>query len=159
MEKTNDRPSAGFGDSVTLSVSIKASPDRLYKFLTDIENLSDFFPQVEFKLGSEGPLKVGSIYHTRQKGKENWSDYRVLFLEPGARMSAELTGKDPLFAAMRYDHRFMVDGSETISHEKIDYKFRFGIVGRILNLIIGKRLVRKQVLDAHVRLKEKAEKP
>ncbi len=159
MEKTNMGPSEGFSDSVTASVSINASPDRLYEFLTDIENLSEFFPQVEFKLGSEGPLEVGSVYRTRQKGKKDWSEYRVLILEPDARMSAELTGKDPLFAAMRYDHRFIVDGSETISHEKIDYKFRYGIVGRLLNLIIGKRLVRKQVLDAHLRLKEKAEKP
>jgi len=61
-------------------------------------------------------------------------------------MSAELTGKDMLFGALRYDHRFIVDGSNTISHEKVDYKFRYGIVGCILNLIVGKRLVRKQVL-------------
>jgi ligand-binding SRPBCC domain-containing protein len=81
----------------------------------------------------------------------------VLILEPSARMSAELIGKDPLFAALRYDHRFVKDGSNTVSHEKVDYKFRFGIVGRLLNLVIGKKLVRKQVLDAHLRLKEKAE--
>jgi len=158
MDVANDGPSEGFSDFVVASVSIKSPPDRLYEFLTDIENLSEFFPQVEFKLDSEGPLKVGSIYHTREKGTKNWAAYRVLILEPGARMSAELTGKDRLFKALRYDHRFIVDGSETISHEKVDYKFRYGIVGRILNLIVGKRLVRKQVMDAHLRLKEKAEK-
>ncbi len=108
-------------------------------------------------LDSEGPLKVGSVYHTRQKGTKNWAAYRVLILEPDVRMSAELTGKDRLFSALRYEHRFIVDGSDTISHEKVDYTFRYGILGRILNLIVGKRLVRKQVLDAHLRLKEKAE--
>ena len=158
MDITNDKVSKGFSDSVVLSVSIKSPPDPLYKFLTDIEGLSEFFPQLEFKLDTEGPLKVGSIYHTRQKGTENWSAYQVLILEPNARMSAELVGKDRLFNALRYDHRFIVDGSDTISHEKVDYKFRYGIVGRILNLIIGKRLVRKQVLSAHLKLKEKAEK-
>ncbi len=157
MDMTNDGPSGGFSDSVVASVSIKSPPDRLYEFLTDIENLSEFFPQVEFMLDSEGPLKVGSVYHTRQKGTKNWAAYRVLILEPDVRMSAELTGKDRLFSALRYEHRFIVDGSDTISHEKVDYTFRYGILGRILNLIVGKRLVRKQVLDAHLRLKEKAE--
>ncbi|GMQ79011.1 MAG: hypothetical protein BMS9Abin02_1561 [Anaerolineae bacterium] len=158
MDIANDKLSEGFNDCVVLSVTIKSPPDRLYKFLTDIENLSEFFPQVEFKLGANGPLKVGSIYYTRQKGTKNWVAYQVLILEPNTRMSAELTGKDRLFKALRYDHKFIVDGGDTISHEKVDYKFRYGIVGRILNLIVGKRLVKKQVLDAHLRLKEKAEK-
>ena len=158
MDIPNDKPSAGFNDCVVASVAIKSSPDQLYKFLTDIENLSEFFPQIEFKLVTEGPLKVGSIYHTRQKGAKKWSAYRVLVLEPNAQMSAELIGTDPLFQALRYEHRFIVDGSNTISHEKVDYTFRYGVIGRILNLIVGKKLVRKQVLDAHLKLKEKAEK-
>ena len=157
MDITNEKLSEGFSDFVVASVAVKSSPDQLYKFLTDIENLSQFFPQVEFKLDTKEPLKVGTVYHTRQKGTKNWSPYRVLILEPNARMSAELIGKDPLFAALRHDHRFVKDGSNTISHEKVDYKFRFGIVGRLLNLVIGKRLVRKQVLDAHLRLKQKVE--
>ena len=157
MNNTNDKLIEGFSDYVVLSVAIKTTPDIPYKYLTDIENLSDFFPQVEFKLDTEEPLKVGTIYHTRQKGSKDWSPYQVLILEQDARMSAELIGKDPLFEALRYDHRFIVDGSNTISHEKVDYKFRFGIAGRILNLIIGKKLVRKQVLDAHLKLKEKIE--
>ncbi len=157
MDMTNEKLSEGFSDFVVASVSIKTSPEQLYEFLTDIENLSQFFPGIEFKLITEGPIKVGTVYHTRQKGAKNWSPYQVLILEPNARMSAELTGKDPLFKALRYDHRFVVDGSETISHEKIDYTFRFGILGSLLNLIIGKKLVKKQVLDAHLMLKEKAE--
>ncbi|MFV1997384.1 MAG: SRPBCC family protein [Acidiferrobacterales bacterium] len=157
MDITNEKLSEGFSDFVVASVAIKSSPSQLYEYLTDIENLSEFFPQIEFKFETGNTLKVGSIYYTRQKGTKNWSAYRVLILEPNARMSAELIGKDPVFEALRYEHRFVVDGNDTISYEKIDYKFRFGIVGRILNLIVGKKLVRKQVLDAHSRLKEKAE--
>ncbi len=157
MDVTDNKLSAGFDDCVVASVTIKSSPDQLYKFLTDIENLSAFFPQIEFKLDTEEPLKVGSIYHTRQKSAKKWSAYRVLILEPNTQMSAELIGKDMLFAALRYEHKFIVDGSNTISYEKVDYKFRYGLAGRILNLIIGKKLVKKQVLNAHLRLKEKAE--
>jgi len=157
MDFTNEKLSEGFSDFVVASVAINSSPNQLYKFLTDFENLSEFFPRIEFRLGSGKTLEAGSLYYTRQKDTKNWSTYRVLILEPNVRMSAELNGKDPLFEALRYEHRFVVDGSRTISHEKIDYKFRYGIAGLILNRIIGKKLVRKQVLDAHLRLKEKAE--
>lgn len=153
----SDKPSEGFSHCVTLSVAINSPPALLFEYLTDIENLSQFFPQVEFEPISKGPLKVGSIYHTRQKGAKAWSPYRVLALEPDALMSAELIGRDPLFRALRYQHRFIADGSETISHEKVEYTFRYGIAGRVLNWIIGRKLVKKQVLDAHLELKRKAE--
>lgn len=146
-----------FDGSVVVSVAVKSAPDRLYKLVTDIEHLSDFFPKMEFKRDSAGPLKAGSIYYARQKGTKHWVAYRVLALEAGARISAELAGKDRLFEALRYDHRFFVEGIETISHEKVEYKFRYGIAGRILNRTIGKRLIQKQVWEAHLRLKQTAE--
>ena len=68
-------------------------------------------------------------------------------------MSAEWIGKDPLFKSLRYDHRFVAEGSATVSRERVDYTFRYGYAGRVLNFVIGK-LVRKQVLDAHQRLRE-----
>lgn len=157
MENNSDLPAEGFDDFVILWVSIKSPPGLLFDRLTDIKNLSDFFPQIEFKMITGGPVKPGSIYHTRQKGSKYWSAYRVLVVEPDARMSAELDGKDPLFTALRYDHKFVVDGDHTISHERVDYTFRFGAVGRLLNFLVGKRLVKKQVLDAHKALKNHIE--
>ncbi len=158
MGIAHENLSEGFGDFVVASVAIKSSPEKLYKYLTDIKNLSQFFPQVEFKLDTIDPIKVGSTYYTRQKGTKNWSTYRVRKLEPNAIMSAELYGKDPVFEALRYENKFIVDGDKTVSYEKIDYKFRLGILGRLLNFIIGKKLVTKQVLNAHLKLKETAER-
>jgi len=158
MDITHEKLSEGFTDFIVASVAIKSTPERLYKFLTDISNLSEFFPQIEFKLDSHTPIEVGSIYYTRQMGTKNWTAYRVLTLEHNFKMSAEIYGKDRLFEALRYEHKFVTEGDKTISYEKVDYKFRFGIVGRLLNLLIGKKLVRKQVLDAHLKLKEKAER-
>ena len=140
-----------------VSVAIQAPPERLYFFLTDIENLSDFFPGMEFRRETEGRLKAGDRYHTRRKGAKGWTAYRVLALEPNARMSAELAGRDWLFQALRYDHRFLPDGEQTISQERVDYTLRYGFFGRLLNRVIGRRLIGKQVLEAHLRLKEKAE--
>jgi len=159
MDSHNDQPIQGFDDFFEVSVSVEASSERLYDLVTNIEGLTAFFPSVSFKLDSDAPLAVGSTYRTRQKGSKTWVPYRVLALEPNARMSAELIGKDPVFRSLRYDHRFVAYGSATVSTERVDYTFRYGLAGRALNLLIGKRLVRKQVLDAHKRLREAATSP
>ncbi len=156
MAPGDDEPMEGFADFFEVAVTVDASRERLYDLVTNIEGLSRFFPSVSFKLESDAPLVVGSTYYTRQKGSKTWVPYRVLVLDPNARMSAELIGKDPIFESLRYDHRFVAEGSATVSRERVDYTFRFGYVGRVLNFVIGKRLVRKQVLDAHQRLRETA---
>jgi Polyketide cyclase / dehydrase and lipid transport len=158
LADTGDGLNSEFRHRVAFSVPIKSTQRALFDYLTDIENLSRFFPAVEFKLARQGPLTVGSIYHTRQKGARKWSPYRVLVLAPPSRMSVMLIGKDPLFAALRYDHRFVVTGDQSVSHETVDYTFRFGFAGRVLNRLIGARLVRAQVLGAHLKLKETAER-
>ncbi len=156
MATGDNQAMEGFADFFEVAVTVDASKERLYDLVTNIEGLSKFFPSVSFKLDSDAPLAVGSTYHTRQKGSKTWVPYRVLALDPNARMSAELIGKDPLFKALRYDHRFVTEGDATVSIERVDYTFRYGYAGRVLNFVIGKRLVRKQVLDAHRRLREAA---
>ncbi|GMR02664.1 MAG: hypothetical protein BMS9Abin20_1009 [Acidimicrobiia bacterium] len=156
MASSGNQPMEGFADFFEVAVAVHASREQLYDLVTDIEGLSKFFPSVSFKLDSDAPLAVGSTYQTRQRGSKTWVPYRVLELDPNARMSAELIGKDPLFKSLRYDHRFLTEGSATVSTERVDYTFRYGYAGRVLNFVIGKRLVRKQVLDAHKRLREAA---
>jgi len=159
MSSTKDQPIDGFADFFEVAIPIQASAKRMYELVTNIEGLTEFFPSISFKLDSDKPLTVGSTYQTRQKGYKSWVPYRVLALDANARMSAELIGKDPLFKRLRYDHRFETHGDTTTSIERVDYTFRFGLVGRILNVVIGKRLVRKQVLDAHKKLREVAAEP
>jgi len=159
MSSYNDQPVAGFADFFEVAIPIQASAERMYELVTNIEGLTEFFPSISFKLDSDEPLAVGSTYQTRQKGSKTWVPYRVLALDANARMSAELIGKDPLFKQLRYDHRFLAEGDTTTSIERVDYTFRYGVAGRILNFVIGKRLVRKQVLDAHKKLREVAASP
>lgn len=156
MVSGDNQPMEGFADFFEVAVAVHASKERLYDLVTNIEGLSEFFPSVSFKVDSDAPLAVGSTYHTRQRGSKTWVPYRVLVLDPNARMSAELIGKDPLFKSLRYDHRFVAEVSATMSRERVDYTFRYGYAGRVLNFVIGKRLVRNQVLDAHQRLREAA---
>ena len=152
----DNQPSEGFAEFFEVAVSVEARAEALYDRVTDIEGLSEFFPSVSFKLDSDEPLAVGSTYHTRQKGSKKWVQYRVVALDTNTRMSGELVGEDAVFASLRYDHRFATEDGATVSTERVDYTFRYGLLGRLLNIVIGKRLVRKTVVDAHKRLREAA---
>lgn len=153
---SSEQPIDGFDDFFEVEIPIEAPLARMYELVTNIEGLTEFFPGVSFKLESEAPFAVGSTYLTRSKGFKSWVPYRVLALDQDARMSAELVGKDPIFKHMRYDHRFLSRGGTNVSVERVDYTFRYGVVGKLLNVLVGKRMVRKQVLDAHEKLREVA---
>jgi hypothetical protein len=150
-------PSDGFDGCVSVSVFVRAAPERLYKLVTDIENLSALWPDYEFRRDGSGPLRAGGLYYSRQKGHSVWVPYSVKVLEPNRRVVGELVKGDRLFARLRYDHRFAVHDDGVLSQETVQYRLRYGILGRIADRLLVRRIIRKQVLDAHLRLKRKAE--
>lgn len=151
------RPSKGFNHCIEVYVFIKATPEELYAYITDIENNSEYFPDSEFKRDRKGPLEIGEIYYSREVGEKEWTEYRIIALEKNRRMSGELIGKHPLLRRLRYDHRLIEVEGGTISTEKVEYSLRFGLLGKLLNFLYGKNMLKKILLQAHQRLKEKAE--
>ncbi len=140
-----------------MSVFIRATPDVLYKLVSDIENLSAFWPDYEFRRDGAEPLKPGDLYYSRQKGHDQWVPYRIAILEPNQRPAGELVKGDRLFARLRYDHRFAAQDDATLSHETVEYKLRHGFLGRVADRFVVRRIIKQQVLNAHLMLKRSAE--
>lgn len=138
-------------------VRVRSSPERLYHLATDIGNLSRFFPLLAFRPSAERPLNVGDTYFTRLRGTVRWTPHRITVLKPDLRMVGVAAERDWLFEALKYDHRFLGDGGETTSRERIDYRLRYGFVGRVLDSLFVKRLLKRQLLNAHLRLKKMVE--
>jgi ligand-binding SRPBCC domain-containing protein len=93
----------------------------------------------------------------RLRGTRRWTPHRITVLQPNVRMVGESIERDWFFEASRYDHRFLGDGGETLSREKVDYRLRYGIAGRVIDSLFVKRLIKRQLLSAHLRLKKWAE--
>jgi len=151
-------PPDGFHGCISVSVVIRATSHELYRLVTDIENLSAFWPDYEFQRADAETLEPGSLYYSRKKGNGRWVPYRIAILEPNQRMVGEVTEADNLFARLRYDHRLTAVDGDTLSHEKLAYSVRYGFLGRIADRLFVRRIIKKQVLDAHLRLKQIAEK-
>ena len=150
-------PSAGFNHCLEVSLFIKASPEKLYAYITDIENNSEYFPHSEFKRSREGSLAIGEIYYSKEIGENEWTEYKIIALEKNKRMSGELIGKHRLLKYLRYDHRLIEVEGGVISTEKVEYSLRFGFIGKLLNFLYGGNVMKKILLQAHQRLKKKAE--
>ena len=150
-------PPEGFDGCVAVSVTIRATPEECFRLVTDIENLSDFWPGYEFRREGQGPLRPGARYYSRRKGQKKWTPYRIVELMPGRRMVGELDSSDGPFARLRYDHRFEMHDGQTRSKEQVSYKLRYGLLGKVLDRLVVRKILKKQLVRAHLRLKQRAE--
>ena len=147
----------GFDDSVVVSVPVGSSSKGLYALVTDIKNLSNFYPGLEFRSNTDDPLKAGDIYYVRPRGTGRWIPYRIPALEENTRIAGKLVGEAPIFEAFRFDHEVVTADGRVFSREKVDYKLRHGIIGKIFNALFVKRMLNRQVLNAHLELKKASE--
>ncbi len=153
------QPPAGYAHCIEVRVFIEASPEVLFSYITDIENNDAFFPEFSFRRVRKGALKVGEVYYSRMRGRGKWRPYRVTALETNRRLAGELVGKDPWFRRFSYDHRLEKTQGGTFSVERVAYRFRWGVLGQLLNALYGRRLIGKMLCQAHQRLKHRAEAP
>jgi len=73
-------------------------------------------------------------------------------------MSGELVEEFSFFKNARYEHLFIAEGNYTISKEKFEYSFAYGIIGSFIHWVYGDSKVKLTLATAHSRLKIAAEK-
>ena len=83
-------------------------------------------------------------------------DFVIAFKE-NERMHGRLVEPNFILKHLSYDHILLQSENGTISSEKVEYALRCGILGKFLNFILVKRIVKKQLQDAHLKLKEVCE--
>jgi carbon monoxide dehydrogenase subunit G len=80
---------------MTKSVEIKAPPEKVFAFLTDVEKLNEIAKgDVEFKQTSEGPWKVGTTMHwvSKSSGQHVESDMEVTEFEKNKKATISTVG-------------------------------------------------------------------
>ncbi|KPU62762.1 hypothetical protein EP1X_06830 [Thermococcus sp. EP1] len=152
------KPSRSFSHCVRIAVLIDARVEEVFSLVSNINNHRLFWPEYEFKSEDDGELKKGLIYYIREKGAEKWVKYRIADFNENSFYSGEMIGNDPFFKKLRYEHYFIPVDNMTISIECVYYTLRYGFLGKILNLFIAERIIKKRLLKAHLKLKEVAEK-
>ncbi|WP_324736443.1 SRPBCC family protein [Thermococcus sp. SY098] len=152
------KPPEDFLHCVRIAVLVDARVEEVFSLVSSIDNHYLFWPEYEFKSEGDGKLKKGLIYLTREKGAERWVKYRIVDFKENSFYSGEMMGKDAFLKKLRYEHHFIPVDDMTMSIESVYYSPRYGLVEKLLNLLIAERVIKKRLLNAHLKLKEVAEK-
>jgi|Deesub1362B_J571_1020462.scaffolds.fasta_scaffold00007_141 hypothetical protein len=152
------KPPRGFSHCVKIAVLIDARVEEVFSLVSNISNHVLFWPEYEFKSEGDGKLERGMIYYTREKGAGKWVKYRIVDFKENYLYSGEMLEENTFLKKLRYEHYFIPVNNMTLSIESVYYSLRYGFLGKILNLLIAERIIKKRLLRAHLKLKEVAEK-
>jgi carbon monoxide dehydrogenase subunit G len=127
---------------LTKSIEIKASPEKVFAFLTDIEKLNEIAKgDVEFKQTSKGPWGVGTTMHwvSKQGGSPVEADMEVTEFEKNrkATISTVKTSKLKLKQTCTVE--------PTANGTKLTYIADYTLPYSILGKIIDKLKVQKDM--------------
>lgn len=123
-------------------ITIKASTEKIWGILTDLEMLEKYDPTVKSstlvsteKTGMNAKRKVVML-----DGK-NWFDEKIVAFQPHQSLAIQLTDCSFPIKNLKHTYRFEpLAGGQTKVHQTMEYEVKFGILGKLMDkMMIGKQ--------------------
>jgi hypothetical protein len=135
---------------------IKASPERLFEFLLNMENMAKISPPDTeiLELNAPNPITANAEFDLRLKRgpfRLSWRG-RVLTLEP-PRLMVDEQVRGP-FRRFQHTHQFREIGAHTLVIDRIEYEPFLGPLGAPLDVLFIRPLLKRMFDYRHRRLKE-----
>jgi len=129
------------------TVTIEASPEKLYELVTDIANMGKLSPECtggKWLGGATGPAVGAKFKGTNKAGMIRWSTVnRVVVAEPGKAFSFETDG-----SGARWTYHFEADGNSTVVTESREmFKKRPLLATVFASLLLGGTKSHDGVMD------------
>ncbi|MDX1528976.1 MAG: SRPBCC family protein [Gammaproteobacteria bacterium] len=138
----------------TESIAISAAPEAVWSALADIGNICEWNPGVKnSEQTSQGDVGVGATRRC-QLGGRNYLNEEIILFEPGRRMSIRITDTNLPFKSAEIRFALTANGNQTIVEVTPDYQLKFGIIGRLLDALMGRSQYRKGMRELLQGLKE-----
>ena len=133
-------------------------PEKLWRCLSDLTLVKDYNPTVvSAKLQGNGPLGVGTLRSCDLKPKGKVLE-RVTVWEDGQAVGLEVAESDWPVTNMSWVTRITPHGSGSILSQQLEYGMKFGPLGWLVNALVMKRNITKNVGKALAGLVEIAER-
>jgi ligand-binding SRPBCC domain-containing protein len=135
------------------TIKINAPPDKVWEVLADLEAVQKYNPMVvsarHLSSNREG---IGASRRCDLKPKGHVRE-RVIGWEPKKAITMELVESPWPIGFMRWRPELRPDGAGTIITQRIEYRLKFGLLGRILDALLMRRMLNKGITDTLVNLK------
>ena len=138
-------------------IVINASPEQVWNALADPAKLDQFDPIVKkSKLISSLTSGLGAERHCDTT--TGWFKDKITVWQPYEKLSFQLTDCNQPMKRLQHSYTLVKNGNTTEVNQVMDYTMKFGIIGKLLDVLVGKRTSDKQIKMFFVGLKEYVEK-
>lgn len=143
--------------TITHRFETRAKPEALWRCLSDLELVQHYNPVVlKASLPGEARKGVGALRQCVLKPKGKVLE-RVTVWEEGRAVGLEVVESDWPVTEMNWVTRIEPKGDGAVLSQKLDYAMKFGLLGVLLDTLVMKRNVTKNVGEALAGLVRRAE--
>jgi ligand-binding SRPBCC domain-containing protein len=121
------------------SISIDAPPDSVWHTLGNLEALEQYDPGVvRSRLTSSARTGLGAARWCELEPK-GWFEERVTEWQPVQALAFELSACNLPVEFLRHRYTLVPDGSGTRVTQRMDYRLKYGLLGRALDVLVMRR--------------------
>ena len=122
-------------------ITINAPIGEIWSALSEIETLEKYDPTVKRSLAIT-PKKsgLGAKRKVEMRDGKNWFEEEVTHWQPNKALTFELKACSFPVADLQHSYSFETIGNQTKVKQVMEYKVKFGLLGRLLDVL----MIRKQ---------------
>jgi Polyketide cyclase / dehydrase and lipid transport len=125
-----------------------ASPEKLWRCLSDLTMVQNYNPTIlNAKLSGNMPAGLGTLRECELKPKGRVLE-RVSVWEAGKAIGLEVVESDWPITKMSWVTRITPKDGGSVLSQNLEYGMKFGPVGWLLNALVMKRNIKKNVGEA-----------
>jgi ligand-binding SRPBCC domain-containing protein len=139
-------------------VRIAAPLTQVWDVLADLEAVQSYNPKVATaRVISEQRNGVGASRRCELKPK-GWMEERVWEWNPMHSIGLEISASDWPIRFMKWRTTLEENGDATIVRQSLDYQLKFGFFGAILNALVMRRMMDRNLREVFTCLQQHVEK-
>ncbi len=140
------------------SIRIDAAPPQVWAVLADLEAVAHYNPLISAaRRTSPNTAGVGASRHCDLIPK-GWVKERVIAWEPVSAIEMELVESQWPVSFMKWRTMLAPEGTGTRVSQLMEYRVKFGVLGKLLDVLVMKRKLHKSIDEIFVNLKNYVER-
>jgi ribosome-associated toxin RatA of RatAB toxin-antitoxin module len=139
-------------------ISILAPIEKIWTALAEVENLEKFDPTVKSSVAlSTSKSGQGSRRKVNMKDGKNWFEETITVSHPNEALTYELTACTFPIHQLRHSYTFEQSGPVTRVKQVMEYRVKFGLLGKIMDLLMIRKQTSKGIRQFMAGLKQYGE--
>jgi ligand-binding SRPBCC domain-containing protein len=140
-------------------IAINAPVEKIWAVLSNLQLLEIYDPTVlKSEIISAEKDGIGTKRKVYMKDGKNWFEEKVTQWEPCKTLAIQLTNCSFPINGLEHNYSFISDGNSTIVKQTMEYEVKFGLLGKLMDMLIIKKQSDKGIKLFMKGLKEIVEK-